>query len=203
MTGDRVTAHLNFRFRDGSIDEDTAVYTQKTVFRLVSDHHIQRGPFFSKPIDFLVEANGNVTLRSQDKQGQTKVQTSHIDLPADLSNGIISILLVNVRPDTPPFKLAMIAPMEKGRLIQLDIQRAPQQSFSCVVGYPCKAAVFRIKPQLGGLTGIVAPLIGKQPSDVFVWILEGDAPVAVREVAQLAEGGPVVSIELAGTIFRR
>ncbi len=203
VSGDRVTSHLNFHFRDGSIDEETAVYTQKAVFQLVSDHHIQRGPFFSKPIDFLVEANGNVTLRSLDKQGAQKVETSHIDIPPDLSNGIISILLVNIRPDTPEFKLAMVAPTGKGRLIQLDIQRAPRQPFSCVVGFPCKATVFRIKPELGGLTGIVAPLIGKQPSDIFVWILEGDAPVAVREVGQLAEGGPVVSIELAGTIFRK
>src|SRR5947209_696070 len=42
--GDRVTDHLIFRFKDGSIYEDTTVFSQHQVFRLVSDHFIQRGP---------------------------------------------------------------------------------------------------------------------------------------------------------------
>jgi hypothetical protein len=53
--GDRVTSRLIFRFRDGSIDDDVTVFTQRRVFRLVSDHHIQRGPSFPKPLDFLIE----------------------------------------------------------------------------------------------------------------------------------------------------
>jgi hypothetical protein len=42
--GDRVTDHLIFRFRDGSIYEDTTVFSQRQTFRLMSDHLIQRGP---------------------------------------------------------------------------------------------------------------------------------------------------------------
>jgi hypothetical protein len=34
--GDRVTARLTLRFRDGSIDDDTTVFTQRSVFRLIS-----------------------------------------------------------------------------------------------------------------------------------------------------------------------
>ena len=30
--------------------------------------------------------------------------------------------------------------------------------------------------ELGGIAGIVAPIIGKQPPDLHVWILGGDAP---------------------------
>ena len=50
----RVTSRLIFRFKDGSVDEDVTVFTQGGVFRLVSDHHIQRGPSFPEPIDFLI-----------------------------------------------------------------------------------------------------------------------------------------------------
>jgi hypothetical protein len=40
--GDRVTSRLIFRFRDGSIDDDTTVFSQRGVFRLITDHHVQR-----------------------------------------------------------------------------------------------------------------------------------------------------------------
>src|ERR1035438_10262043 len=54
--GDRVTSRLTFHFRDGSLDDETTVYTQHKVFHLISDHHIQRGPSFPQPLDMLVEA---------------------------------------------------------------------------------------------------------------------------------------------------
>ena len=34
VRGDRVTSHVTFHFKDGSLDEETAVYTQRGVFRL-------------------------------------------------------------------------------------------------------------------------------------------------------------------------
>jgi hypothetical protein len=42
--GKRVTCRLVFRFRDGSLHDETAIYTQQSEFRLVSDHLIQKGP---------------------------------------------------------------------------------------------------------------------------------------------------------------
>src|SRR5437016_1726514 len=41
---DRVTDHLVLRFKDGSVYDDTTVFTQRGHFRLLSDHLIQRGP---------------------------------------------------------------------------------------------------------------------------------------------------------------
>ena len=60
--GDRVTSRVTFRFRDGSIDDDTTVFSQRGVFRLISDHHIQRGPTFPKPIDVLIDAYSDVAV---------------------------------------------------------------------------------------------------------------------------------------------
>src|SRR3954447_8546058 len=42
VRGNRVTSRLVFRFRDGSIDDETAVFSQRGSFRLISDHHIQK-----------------------------------------------------------------------------------------------------------------------------------------------------------------
>src|SRR5437868_8462068 len=47
--GDRVNAHLTFRFKDGSTYEDTTQFSQRGTFRLLSDHLIQKGPSFPRP----------------------------------------------------------------------------------------------------------------------------------------------------------
>jgi hypothetical protein len=62
--GDRVRSHLVLRFKDGSINEDTAVFSQRRTFRLISDHLLQQGPAFKEPIDLSVDgATGQVTVR--------------------------------------------------------------------------------------------------------------------------------------------
>jgi hypothetical protein len=41
-----------YRFSDGSIDDETTTYRQQGTFQLVRNHHIEKGPFFAKPVDF-------------------------------------------------------------------------------------------------------------------------------------------------------
>jgi hypothetical protein len=195
--GARITSRLILSFLDGSVDDDTTVYRQGENFVFVSDHHVQKGPFFSKPTDYTVEANGQVTSRSVDKDGKEKVEASHIDLPADVSNGMIGTLLLNVAKDTPTVHLSMVAGTGKGRLVQLEVMPDGEARFD-LAGMRHTANVFRIKIKLGGVTGVVAPVLGKAPADVLVWVLEGEAPALIREVGQLEAGGPIVSIEVVG-----
>lgn len=44
--GDRVTSRLGFHFKDGSVHDETAVFSQRGHFRLISDHLVQKGPAF-------------------------------------------------------------------------------------------------------------------------------------------------------------
>src|SRR4029079_10724854 len=48
--GDLVTSRWVFRFRDGSIHDETAVFSQRGHFRLISDHLVQKGPTFERPL---------------------------------------------------------------------------------------------------------------------------------------------------------
>src|ERR1700686_2618574 len=41
---DRVTNRLVFHFRDGSLQDETAVFSERGRFQLVSDRLVQRGP---------------------------------------------------------------------------------------------------------------------------------------------------------------
>jgi hypothetical protein len=195
--GDRVTSRLIFRFRDGSIDDDTTIFTQREVFRLVSDHHIQRGPSFPESIDFLIDAlTGTLTTRTEDGV----VHREHMDLPPDVSNGLPPNLLLNILPSTAETKISYVVPGKKPRLIQVSIKPTDNLIFS-VGGLRRRATDFTLHIELGGVAGVVAPLIGKEPADYHIWLQNGSPPAFVREEGPLYEGGPIWRIEEISPTF--
>ena len=201
VQGEEVTMRLLYKFADGSVDDETTTYRQQGTFGLVRNHHVQNGPFFEKPIDYTIDAaNGTAITRTTDRNGKVHEESSHVSLPNDLANGFIGTLLLNVQPNAAPFRVGMLAPVGGGRLIHLLISPAGEQSF-VTDGKNLKAAVFRIHPELGGIVGVIASLIGLQPKDVMVWVQEGDEPAVVRIIGQLGGYGPVVSSELEGVSF--
>jgi len=198
VQGDEVTMRFTYHFVDGSIDDETTTYRQQSTFQLVRDHHLQKGPFFTKPIDFTVEAaTGMVTTRTLDKNGKIRVDTKHMALPDDLANGMVGTLLLNVPHNKTPFRVGMLAPVGGGRLVRLLISPEDEQTIQ-LVGHSLKAAVFRVHPELGGIVSMIARLIGLQPKDVVVWVLEGEEPAVLVVLGQLGGYGPVVSSDLIG-----
>ena len=198
--GDRDTSRHIFHFRHGTIDDDTAIFSQRKVFQLISDHHIQRGPSFPKALDMLVNATtGEITVRDQDG----KTAQHQLDLEPDICNGLPLTLLLNLDPKGPPTRLSMVAPTSsKPRLIHLVVTPESEDPLS-IGGIRHKATNYRIKIALGGVTGVVAPILGKEPPDIHVWILGGDAPAFVKEEGQFYEGGPIWRIELISPFFPR
>jgi hypothetical protein len=198
--GDRVTARLVFRFKDGSLADETAVFSQRGQFKLLSDHLVQKGPSFPKPLDASIDcATGQVTVRYMD-DGKEKVETEHLELPPDLANGMILTLLKNVRSEAPPAKLSMVAFTPKPRLVKLELSVAGEDRFS-TGGLGRKATHYVVKIEIGGLTGLIAPLVGKQPPDSHVWVLGGEAPAFVKSEAPMFLGGPIWRIELVSPVW--
>jgi hypothetical protein len=111
-------------------------------------------------------------------------------------------LLLNVSPNTAPFRVGILAPVFGGRLIRILISPEGEQPFQ-KTGQALKATVFRIHPELGGFLGMIAKLLNLQPKDVMVWVLEGEKPAVMRIVGQLGGSGPVLSSELDGASFRK
>jgi hypothetical protein len=200
--GDRVTSRLVFRFRDGSIRDETAVFTQRGHFRLESDRLVQKGPAFEQPLDMSIDrATGHVIVRYTNDHGEQKVEDERLDLPEDLANGILT-LLKNVAPGAPPPTLSMIAATPKPRLVKLAITAAGADPFS-TGGTRRTAAHYVIKVEIGGVAGLVAPLVGKQPPDSHVWVLGGEAPAFVKSEGPLHLGGPIWRIELVSPTWPR
>ena len=201
VKGDRVTAKLTFHFKDGSIDDETTVFSQRQIFRLITDRHIQKGPSFPNPIDLSIDTPSRaVTVRTTGKDGKEAVKTDHLNMPPDLANGIVSILIKNIRPGAPETKVSMLVATPRPRLIKLAISPQGEEPFS-LVDTPRKALHYEIKIELGGVAGIVAPAIGKQPPNIQLWMVGGQAPVFVREEGQTYPDGPIFTIQLIGPVW--
>jgi hypothetical protein len=202
LHGNQVVSRLVFRFKDGSVDDDMAIFSQRGTFRLISDHHIQKGPSFPHPTNVLINAaTGQVTVRYQDK-GREKVETEHLDLPPDLANGILLNLLKNISPNTKETKVSYVGAAPKPRLVHLSITPKGEETFS-VAGARHKATIFVVKVELGGIAGMIAPLVGKQPADAKVWVVHEGAPAFVRADQALYVGGPIWSIQITGPEWGR
>ena len=201
--GDRVTSRLIFRFKDGSIRDETSVFSQRRTFRLMSNHLVQKGPSFPQPLDLSIDcASGQVTVRYTDDHGKPKVESEKMDLPPDLANGMTLTLLKNVRASAPLPRLSMIVATPKPRLVKLEISAAGDEPFTTATSSR-KATHYVVKIEIGGLAGLVAPLVGKQPPDTHVWILGGEAPAFVKSEGPMFLGGALWRIELVSPVWPR
>jgi hypothetical protein len=195
--GDRVTSHTIFSFKDGSIDDETTVFSQHRALHLITDRHIQKGPFFPHPMDVLIDSlSGQVTVRSTGKDGKEEVKTDHLSLPPDLANGLVPLVMENMVPDAPDTKVSMLVATPKPRLVKLAISNRGEETCS-VVGSPRKAIHYEIKIELGGVAGVVAPIVGKAPPNIQLWVIGGQAPTFVREQGPIYPEGPMMTIQLA------
>jgi len=189
--GDRVTGHLVFHFKDGSLYDETFVFTQRGTFHLLSDHLIMKGPTFKQPMETTLNTvTGQATVRYTDDDGKEKVVNEKEKLPPDLANGMIPILATNLQPGAAETKVSMLAATPKPRIVKLAFTPAGDESFSAG-GATRKAAHYVMKIEIGGVAGAVAPIVGKQPPDTNVWVSAGDAPVLLKSEGPLYEGGPI------------
>jgi hypothetical protein len=194
--GDQITSRLAFNFEDGSIDDETTVYSQRVVFRLISDHHVQKGPSFPNPIDMSIDGStGKVVVHFTDGNGGERVTTDHFDFPTDLANGLVPTLLKNILPDAPEIKVSFLTTGPKPLLVKLAISAGGEERFSLGGSYR-RAMRYIVKVEIGGILGLVASAVGNQPPDTNVWILGGEAPTFLKWQGAAYQDGPIWTTEL-------
>lgn len=196
VRGSEVTIRLTYRFKDGSLQDETTVFSQSRQFRLISDHTVQKGPIFPEQSDVLIEmGSGRVTVKTVDKNGKEKTDTQKMKLPPDLANGMVITLLKNIPPGAAVPDLPMLVASPKPRIVKLRITSQGKDPFLLATSNH-EAIHYVIKVDIGGVSGALAPLLGKQPPDSHVWILGGDAPTFVKSVTLSYVGGPLWTTEL-------
>jgi hypothetical protein len=105
-------------------------------------------------------------------------------------------------PKSQETKASMIVTTPKPRLVKLAISALGTDSF--VIGDDKREAThYRVKIEIGGVSGLVAPLVGKQPPDIHVWILAGKTPAFVKSTGPFYSGGPAWQIELESPVWPR
>ena len=194
--GDRVTTRLTFRFKDGSTHEETTVYSQRDQLKLISNRVVQKGPSFPRPLEMTVEGTGQATVRYKDERGADQNEVHHFAVPADLANGIVPKLLMNARREAMPQSFSLMAATPNPRMVKLLVNQVGREQFT-IGGSPREAMHYVLKVEVGGVAGVLAPLVGKQPPDAHVWIATGEVPVFVRAEQPFYVGGPVWRIDLA------
>lgn len=123
-----------------------------------------------------------------------KRTNKRLNLPADVSNGLLLTLVKNVNPSAET-AVSMVAASSKPRLVRLNIVPAPEKTIK-VGAVTHKAQHYIIKTKIGGAAGLIAPLVGKQPPDIHFWILKSEAPTFLEFEGPLSEDGPIWRIEM-------
>lgn len=197
LAGKNLALHVDLRFLDGSRHDDKVSYAASGHLRLLEDTLIQTGPTFPKQIESSINAeSGVVRVAYTDEKGKTETIEEKMETPADIANGLLLTALKHVDPNAPESSISWIAATPKPRLVKLLI--SPQGKESVTFGtIKAETVHYVVKTKIGGLAGVVAPLIGKQPPDIHVWMLAGGAPGFLKYQGPLYSDGPIWRIEMA------
>jgi len=193
-----VDSRLVFHFKDGSLYDETVVFTQSKVFTLVRYRLQQRGPSFPEPVEISVDrerdSKGRYSVKSRRAGGEAETATGEIELPSDVYNGMFIMILRNL-PKGAGETVHVLAFTPKPTLIQVEL--IPQAAETVLAGEQRRVPVTRfvLKPKLGLLRGAVAALFGKTPPAYHCWIVTADPPAFVAIDGPLYTGGPIWRFE--------
>lgn len=194
--GGRVTSQLIFHFKDGSLFDETVVFTQRGTFKLVSDRLVEKGSSFPNPVNMRINGrSGQVEVRYR-QDDQEKTSSARVENASELANGLLLVLLKNLPPNSGETKFRYVVATPQPRVVTMIASAEGDDRFTTGDELR-KATSYRVKINIGGITGVLASFLGKTPPDQRVWILGGDAPAFVKSEGQLAANGAVWRIELA------
>lgn len=190
-----VTSRLTFHYNDGSLYDDTTIYSEHGVFRVLSDHLIEKGPSFKEPMEaWLDTKTGEFRARSFEK-GKDKIVSQRLKVPSDVSNGILYVVAKNIDPKATT-TVSMVVGTPKPRVVKMIFTSDGGEQF-LVGGMRREATHFVIRVDIGGVAGAVAPLVGKQPANMDLWIAADSVPTFLKMQGPLYDGGPIWTVELA------
>ena len=191
----QVTSRVVFHFTDGSAHDETTVFSQDKVFRLLTYRLVQNGPAFRGALEMTLDTQtGRASVRSRKANSAEEVDEETLKLSSDVANGMMVPVLKNLGTSVPA-DASWVAATPSPRHVKLAISIAGTEPSSSADSNR-RVTHYVVKAEIGGLAGVFAPLVGKQPPDTHVWILDGPAPAFVKSEGPLYVGGPVWRIEV-------
>jgi hypothetical protein len=189
-----VDSRLVFHFRDGSLHEETVVFSQQRVFSMLSYHLVQRGPTFPEELEVRVEREGGrYEVRSRRRGGGEDTAHGEMTLPPDVYNGMQITLLKNLAKDAgETVQVLVFTP--KPTLVSLELTPIGGET-ALAEDRRVPVTHYVLKAKLGVVKGALAALIGKKPADYHCWIATSSVPAFVSIEGPLYVGGPIWRIE--------
>lgn len=195
--GDEIDSRLLLQFKDGSVHDEVTTYSQRGVFRLEAYRLTQRGPVFpGAEISFDRKSGRYQAKRRERAGGPEEVASGEFEMPADLYNGMMLLLLKNL-PSGEGATAQLAAFTPKPRLLSMEIRREGEDRV-VFAGAAKQATRLLVNLEIGGITGLAAALIGKTPPDLRYWLVLGEVPAFVRFEGAMFLNGPVWRVEMAG-----
>jgi len=193
--GGGVESRMLFHFKDGSLFDETVVFTQQHVFTMQSYRLVQRGPVFAEDTEISLERTGKYLVKTKArKDGREEVLDGSLELPPDVYNGMVLNVAKNL-PKGASETVHIVAFTPMPRLIQLEL--APRGEHKVLIGELTKTAIqYVFKPQLGIWLSLFATVLGGMPPDYRAWIITDEVPAFARFEGPLYTTGPVWRIEL-------
>jgi hypothetical protein len=187
VRGDRVESRLVFRFKDGSIYDESVAFSQRDRFELQAYRIVQRGPSFPESLEATVDRDtGRYDVRYRgDEDSPEERLTGKFDMPTDAYNGMLSIVVKNL-PARVGETVSIVAFTPKPRAVKLQIIPTTEDPI-IVSDAPMTATRYILRPQLG----LFASLLIADIPDVRMWILPGEAPAFLRAEGPLYFMGPI------------
>jgi hypothetical protein len=194
-SGAVVDSRLALSFADGSVWDERVTFSQNAVFRLEAYRLLQRGPSFPTSEVSFDRRSGRFTARTQEKKGdEIKDASGELEMPADLYNGMALVLLKNLGRGTGASG-HIVAFTPKPRLVRMDLTHEADDAVR-VGAATHTARRYLVRLEVGGLTGVIASLVGKDPPDLRYWLVTGEVPAFVKFEGAMFLNGPPWRLEL-------
>jgi hypothetical protein len=208
VRGGEVESRMVFRFKDGSVLDETVVFTQQRVLTLQSYRLVQRGPAFPEDTEIALErATGQYRVKTTaGTEGREEVLDGTLELPPDVYNGLVLTVAKNLPPGASE-TVHYVAFTPTPRLIQLEL--APAGEHKVLVGEVAKTAIRSVvKPRLVGPMFVVPDAeqriehrlrVGDEPGDLITVLSHivsrgarrpGVVPKVARRGLRLGKGLP-------------
>ena len=200
--GEEVKCRTMLNFKDGSVHDESAVFTQQRVFMMQSYNLVQKGPSFRDDMEVSLErATGTYQVKVKSrKSGQEKVYKGKLDLPPDVYNGMVPTVVKNI-PKGGKEKVHIVGFTPAPKVLGLEVN--PSGEDTVMVGDLKKSAVhYVLKPKLG-LLAVPATLMGRTPPDNHLWVITADVPAFVKFEGPLYTDGPIWRVELTSPVWAK
>ena len=190
-----VESRLLLNFKDGSVFDEVVTFSQTGIFRLEAYRHRQRGPSLPTEEVTFDRRSGRYQARTQEKKGAEEktaagtprhagrpLQRDGADAPEEHST--------RLQRDGADRRVPAEGPAHQDATLHGGEDRV-------VAGGDAKKATrYLMKLEIGGLSGVVASMMGKEPPDLRYWLIPGDVPAFARFEGAMFLNGPVWRLEM-------